>query len=258
MIQTGLVSVTFRKLPPDEIVKLVLQSGLQGIEWGGDVHVPHGDINRAEEVYQITLEAGLRVASYGSYYRVGSEGNTPAFEQVLETALALHAPTIRVWAGDLGSDQAGAEWWRMVIDDSRRIAGLAAEAGIDLAFEYHEQTLTDTSLSACRLLKEIDRANVLSYWQPPVELSRTARLQGLRAILPWLSNIHVFNPSGAEPGILAEGVAEWSQYMDIVRNLPGDRFCLLEFVRGDSPLQFLEDAQALKKICGSAEYAGRG
>jgi hypothetical protein len=31
--------------------------------------------------------------------------------------------------------------------------------------------------------------------------------------------------------------------------LPNDRFCLVEFVQGDSPRQFLEDAEALKNIC---------
>jgi 3-dehydroshikimate dehydratase len=250
MIQTGLVSVTFRKFEPARIVELVRQAGLHGIEWGGDVHVPHGNIKRAREVQKITLEAGLRVASYGSYYKVGGEEKPLAFEKVLETAVALQAPTIRVWAGDLGSDQADADWWRKVIEDSRRIAALSAGSGINIAFEYHEETLTDTAESACRLLKEIDQPNVSCYWQPPVALRFEGRIQGLREIAPWLSNLHVFNQSGAEPAPLARGVAEWSQYMDIVRNLPGERFCLIEFTKGDSPGQFLEDAEALKIICG--------
>jgi 3-dehydroshikimate dehydratase len=249
MIQTGLVSVTFRKLAPAKIVALVSQAGLQGIEWGGDIHVPHGNIKRAREVKKITLGEGLQVASYGSYYKVGCEGEPLAFENVLETAVALQAPGIRVWAGNLGSDQADAAWWANVIDDARRIAGLAAGSGIALAFEFHEETLTDTSESAYRLLKEINLPNVGSYWQPPVSLSLEARIKGLREIAPWLRNLHVYNQSGAEPGPLAEGIAEWSKYMDIVRSLPGERFCLIEFTKGDSPGQFLEDAEALKIIC---------
>jgi hypothetical protein len=46
MIQTGLVSITFRQLSPPAIIDLVRQAGLEGIEWGGDVHVPHGDLGR--------------------------------------------------------------------------------------------------------------------------------------------------------------------------------------------------------------------
>jgi 3-dehydroshikimate dehydratase len=250
MIQTGLVSVTFRKLKPSEIVDLVKHAGLQSIEWGGDVHVPHGDLQCAKEVRIITLEAGLQVSSYGSYYKVGCEDNLDTFEKVLETAVTLQAPTIRVWAGDLGSDRADAAWWRRVIDDSRRIAVLAVGSGIKLAFEYHEETLTDNSASACRLLREINQPNMSSYWQPPVTLNLEARIKGLQEIAPWISNLHVFYQSGAEPAPLVEGIAEWSRYMEFVRNLPGERFCLLEFVKGDSPGQFFEDAEALKIICG--------
>jgi 3-dehydroshikimate dehydratase len=67
-MKTGLLSVTFRKLSPDHIIRLVSQAGLQVIEWGGDIHVPHGDIEIAEQVGRMTREAGIEVASYGSYY----------------------------------------------------------------------------------------------------------------------------------------------------------------------------------------------
>ena len=43
---TGLVSVTFRDKTPAEIVSEVKKAGLDAIEWGGDVHVPHGDVKR--------------------------------------------------------------------------------------------------------------------------------------------------------------------------------------------------------------------
>ena len=66
MITTGLLSVTFRKLTPPEIVGLVRQAGLAGIEWGGDIHVPHGNLDRAREVRQMTLDAGITIAAYGS------------------------------------------------------------------------------------------------------------------------------------------------------------------------------------------------
>jgi hypothetical protein len=55
-------------------------------------------------VRQQTLEAGLQIAAYGSYYRLGT-GQLP-FQSVLETAISLGAPTIRVWAGTVGSRDA--------------------------------------------------------------------------------------------------------------------------------------------------------
>ena len=62
-MKPGLVSVTFRKLLPHEIIDLVVKSGLSGIEWGGDVHVPHGEADTARMVKRMTLDAGLNVSS---------------------------------------------------------------------------------------------------------------------------------------------------------------------------------------------------
>ena len=100
MIHPALVSITFRKLDPPAIVQLVKQACLVGIEWGGDIHVPHGDRARAREVRALTEEAGLTTYAYGSYYRAGhSEDEGLSFEAVCASACALNAPTIRVWAG---------------------------------------------------------------------------------------------------------------------------------------------------------------
>ncbi len=107
MIRPGLVSVTFRKLTPREIVTAAVQAKLQGIEWGGDVHVPHGKIDVAREVAAMTRDAGLAISSYGSYYRLGDEAKD-LLPRVIETAIALGAPVVRVWAGRVGSKDATA------------------------------------------------------------------------------------------------------------------------------------------------------
>ena len=73
VLTSGLVSITFRQLTPEQIVDLVAETGLAAIEWGGDVHVPHGEVAPARDVRRRTEEAGLIVASYGSYLRVGHD-----------------------------------------------------------------------------------------------------------------------------------------------------------------------------------------
>src|SRR5690625_3600330 len=105
MYKTGLCSVTIRNLSVEEVIGLVTITGLDGIEWGGDVHVPPGNIEQASAVAKLTEENNLDVISYGSYYRVGeSKNNKASFKQILETAVHLKAPAIRVWAGGLGSE----------------------------------------------------------------------------------------------------------------------------------------------------------
>lgn len=251
MITTGLVSVTFRKLSPAEIVALVRQAGLTGIEWGGDIHVPHGDLARAREVRQRTRDAGLTVAAYGSYYRVNkSEADGLRFETVLETAVALGAPTIRVWAGTLASDKADAAYRAAVVADARRIAGLAQAAGITISSEYHGGTLTDTNPSAQTMLQEIQHPNFFTLWQPHNGVPVEPNLAGLRAILPRLTNVHCFYwlPANNERRPLAEGADAWRQYFATVKSSGRDHCALLEFVTGDEPANFLRDAATLRQL----------
>ena len=252
MIRGGLVSITFRKLNSREIVDLMTRTNLVGIEWGGDVHVPHGEIALARDVAQMTRDAGLLVAAYGSYYRVGvSEADGLAFERVLESAMALGAPTVRVWAGNRGSADADASYRAAVIDDARRIAVLAHAAGITVSFEYHRNTLTDTNASAHRLLEEVGHPNVRTYWQPPVAMSPAECLEGLDAVSGYLSNAHVFQWIATSPTAtadrrpLAEGGEVWRQYLERIAATDRDHFALIEFVRDDAPEQFLADARAL-------------
>lgn len=80
-----------------ELIAACRRAGLQGIEWGGDVHVPHGNLEVAREVAARTREAGLEIPSYGSYYRVGrDESAQVSFARVLDTAVVLQTPLIRV------------------------------------------------------------------------------------------------------------------------------------------------------------------
>ena len=97
MFISGLVSVSFRKESPEAIVAAAAQAGLQGIEWGGDIHVPCGDIENAKRVSALTEAAGLQTLAYGSYYRLGD--HTTDFNKVLETAQALDTSVIRIWGG---------------------------------------------------------------------------------------------------------------------------------------------------------------
>ena len=249
MIHPGLVSVTFRKLQPAEIVALVKQAGLKGIEWGGDVHVPHGDLGRAREVREITHESGLSVASYGSYYRAGQgESAGLSFERVLDTAVELGAPTIRVWAGGAGSDTVEEEGRWKIIQDLRRIADLATRAMVSVSLEFHGGTLTDTNESASKLMVEVDHANVLINWQPHNGEETAECVRGLAEVLPRVGNVHVFHwwPTSAERHPLADGTARWAKFWPVLRQAPGDRFALLEFVQPDEPASFLRDAATLR------------
>lgn len=249
MFRSGLVSITFRKLSPHQIVNLVVEAGLEAIEWGGDVHAPHGDVAAAREIAQMSADAGLAIPTYGSYYRVGHPDDV-AFGDVLASAVALGAGTIRVWPGKLGSAEADVVYRAAVIEDSRRICALAGAEGIAVAYEFHGNTLTDTSASARRLLEEVHHPGLRSLWQPPKGSTVEENRAGIDAVAPWLSYIHVFSWRIEEGQTirlpLAKYATQWKEYLARIDRLGGERFALLEFVRNDDPAQFLADAATLR------------
>jgi sugar phosphate isomerase/epimerase len=255
MIRPGLVSISFRRLTVQEIVDLCVRADLEGVEWGGDVHVPHGDVAIARQAAKATADAGLAVAAYGSYYRAGETTDNPDFADVLASAQTLGAPLIRVWAGKRGSADADAAYRTQVVNDLRRISSLAGEVGIVVACEFHGGTLTDTNASALAMYEEVGHANLRAYWQPAVAQSPEYCLEGLRSLLPRLTNLHMFHwtvrdgKRAREP--LANGQDLWAQYLDLADQAAGDRWGLLEFVRDDDPEQLVADAATLRQWLAS-------
>jgi hypothetical protein len=232
----GLVSVTFRQLAPKEIIALAAEHAMRAIEWGGDVHVPTGDLAVARDVAARCADAGIAVEAYGSYYRASGD-----FEPVLETALALGASRIRVWAGQRGSaeetDRAA------VVGDLQRVADLAAAVGVEIAVEYHANTLTDTLSSALDLFAAAPALR--PYWQPPVGSSTAAALVAVPALTPVAAHVFSWDDTGVRLPLAARADL-WVAALRELTAMPGTRHALLEFVRDDDPAAFAEDAAVLR------------
>ena len=251
MMQPGLVSVTFKDRPCEDVIHYARKAELKAIEWHGRNHVPHGDLEVARRVGQSTRAAGLTVAAYGSYYVLGqSESRGLSFGTVLHTAEALEAPMIRVWAGHQDPDETSSRTRATILEESRRVADLAAEKRIRIIFEFHKDTLTRTGQSCAALLSDLDRANVGTYWQPVPELDVSRNLAQLHCVLPWLVGLHVFHwgPTDMDRHPLAQGAADWAQYLAMAQTCPGLLHVLLEFVKAGTVEQFNEDAATLHRL----------
>lgn len=267
----GLVSVTFRKLSPVEIVAAAGRAGLLALEWGGDVHCPHGDTTAAAAASRLTRDAGLTVAAYGSYYRLGVPAGfqhwgqpNPDFRAVLDSAVALGAPVVRVWAGVSGSADTSQSACAAVAEDLHRVCRLAAGAGVRVGLEYHGGTLTDTLASTLRLSAECPDA--LLYWQPLLSESPADRLASLSAVAPKLAHLHVFNWRLDDTGKthrrpLAEGTDAWAAYFTAAQAAPPlragitphtatavPRCAMLEFVPDDDIAALPAEAAALRHL----------
>lgn len=251
MKKFGLCSVTFRQLSPIAIIQLAKESGLNGIEWGGDVHVPIHQLDRAREIGRQTQRAGLEVSSYGSYYYAGQQLD---FEPYLQTALALGTKDIRIWSQKMDREKqiglVNEEKLSLIVADIKRAALLAHPHDISLHIEFHQGTYTDSTESAIRLIEEINEPNVFLYWQPLAYLSADEHLEQIERLGNRISHVHVFHwdeNNNRHP--LKDGHHRWINFVEKIETKSRrSRYYLMEFVKDNTIEQLMEDVDTLKQL----------
>lgn len=249
--KAALCTVTFRSLAPSQIVRLATEANLAAIEWAGDVHVMPGDGEAARTVGELSRAAGL-ATSYGSYVSPPTD-DIDAFAKALETTVALGASNMRIWPGTRQRDSADyseAER-RAAAVLIREMAAEAERADVTVSLEYHPQSLTDTTDSAERLIDTIGHDNVYLYWQPRPGLTIEEALAEIARIGRHVSHVHVFAWDRERNRFPLKTASDY--WRAVLAALPtsrwkGQRFAMLEFVRGDDQTAFFEDAATLHRI----------
>lgn len=239
----GMVSVTFRQKSVREVIALAQQNNLRGIEWGGDVHVPCGDLVKAREVGRMTRDAALENFSYGSYFRVGDAD----FDAAVETAIALGCRVIRIWAPPIASALCSPEDFARAADLLAQVCEAAARCGMLVCLEYHNGTMNDCADGFYRLAANVRATNLKTYWQPLY--GRERNLQEIAALGDKIENVHVYHWIYKDPvqrKLLEEAAGDWRDYIDLL----GARNYLLEFCKDDTEDNFVRDAKTLRKLLG--------
>lgn len=250
---TGLCSVTFRQLPSDEIIALAAAAGLSGIEWGGDIHVPPGDIAQARMVADACRAAGLTCPSYGSYLRP-PDATDAEIDAVIASAKALGAALIRIWPGSKGKPSAhySAAERDAAVGAIGAIADAAARAGLAVGLEHHPDTLTDDTRSAADLMAQLaGKANLSLYWQPRPGIDPGEAVAEVELLSERIGHLHVFQWDAAKARYpLATGWDAWRAYIAALGPSRWDRerYAFLEFVPDDDPALLSREADALRAI----------
>ena len=254
----ALCSVTFRSLTPEKLIPLASKNGVKAIEWGADVHVPLGDLARARQVSELCRKHDIDAASYGSYVRAGDPLCREEFSQAVDTAKALGATNIRVWAARNTPENYSDDELRNIVADLRSMADAAAAHSITVSIEVHRNTLTERLQDTVDLLKQVDHSNLFTYWQPVPGRSTAERLTEITSLAPWLGHVHVFHwipaDEGDERRPLAEGLPLWAPIINAWQTAPHwsqPRLAMLEFVANDDVEQFEQDMRALRQLCSA-------
>ena len=248
---TGLVSISFRPLGAEKIIEITKNAGLDAIEWGGDVHVPVGDLAIAEAVAMKTREAGLLMPEYGTYYHMGV--NAPEMlDKAVLSARVLGVPVLRVWAYGKGSANMTDEEYRRLVADAKRIC--AAYPDLTFCTECHNHTLTDDYRANLRLIEDVDMPNFGAFWQPNQEKDYAYDLESVRALAPYVRSAHVFAWEGSLKFPLAHHTDRWKRFLEILAE--GARSeevnLMLEFMHDNDPETLAETARTLRSFVGKA------
>ncbi len=222
----GLVSVTFRKNTPEEILIAMKDAGLSYIEWGSDVHAPKDDLEFLNEIVSLQNKYGIKCCSYGTYFRLGST-NVAELTDYISAAKILGTNILRLWCGNKNSQDYTAKEKEKLFAECKMAANIAEKSGVILCMECHINTFTNKKESALELMKFVDSKNFRMYWQPNQCYSEEENLQSARLLSPYTVNLHVFNWTKDKKLPLADAKDIWQKYISCFNN---DIKLLLEFM----------------------------
>lgn len=244
MFHSGLTSISFRDCSPEEIITAAVRSGIQGIEWGSDIHAPCQEDPQLRQIVDLQNQYGIPCCSYGTYFRLGF---TPVEEllQYIRAAKILGSNILRLWAGRKKAPDCTEEERAHLFDQCRKAAKLAEEQGVTLCLECHRRSYTETKEGALELMQAIDSPSFRMYWQPNPDISLSENLAYISLLNPYITHIHVFHWTAQQRLPLREGMAEWKQYLSA---LSGNHALLLEFMPDDRMESLSAEADALHQI----------
>lgn len=238
----GLVSVSFRKNSPEEILEAMQKTGLSYIEWGSDVHCPP---EKAAEIAALQKEYGIACCSYGTYFRIGF---TPIEELpgYIKAAKTLGTDILRLWAGtEREFADYTAEEKQAFFEECRKCAEMAEKEGVILCLECHKGTFTDCKEGALELMQAVNSKHFKMYWQPHQNKPVEENLAYAALLAPYTYHLHVFNWKEKEKMPLEEAIPLWKQYLSCFE---GEHYLLLEFMPDGLIETLPREAEALRRI----------
>ena len=246
---TGLVSVSFRKHSPKEILEEMRKVGLSRIEWGSDVHAPVGDPEGQRALVALQRDFGVSCCSYGTYFRLGE---TPMSElgDYIDGARRLGTDVLRLWCGTKSGADMTEEEREALIRLCAEGAELADKREVTLCMECHLKTLTQDTRDALALMERIDSPHFRMYWQPFQWQTVEENVENAKRIAPYTKHIHVFNWKDKEKFPLGEAKEAWQSYLSAFE---GEHTLLLEFMPKGTLEELAAETAALGEIIGGVK-----
>ncbi len=241
----GLCSVTFRKMSAAKVVEIAKKAGVNYIEWGGDIHVTNTE--EARIVKSVCDNEGIKICSYGSYYRVGCADKSK-WEEICRIAKIMNASSVRVWLGEKDSEKTTQEEYIRILEDLKSICSVAQKYNLLVCPECHDNTYNNNTDAFLKIKSELKEDNFKTYFQ-----SRYFRfdydIDRIERTFDSIENVHVsYRDLAREQRFRKKDKHYLDRLLKKLSEMNFDGVILVEFTKGSKEKHFLKDIKKLKKL----------
>lgn len=239
----GLCSVTFRKMSAAKVVEIAKKAGVNYIEWGGDIHITNKE--EARIVKSLCDNEGIKICSYGSYYRVGCADKNK-WEEICRIAKIMNAPSVRVWLGEKDSEETTQEEYNRILEDLKSICSVARKYNLLVCPECHDNTYNNNTDAFLKIKDELKADNFKTYFQSryfrfDYDVDRIERTFG------FIENVHIsYRDLVREQRFKKKDKLYIDRLLKKLSEMNFDGVVLVEFTKGSKERHFLKDIRKLK------------
>jgi len=253
MLVAGFSTGALPKYDLQRVLDLAQDARMTAIEWSEHPHAPHTLGADAADLRKRAEDAGLEPVIYGSYFRLNEPEHSSPLTSVLDTAVALGVPMVRIWAGKTYGEEVRPSYWNAVVRQARTAINAAEERGLQLALEFHQHTLNNSEENWFRLRDAIGSPSLKTMWQPLPDEDSEAALTRLRRFVPALAHVHCYHWEHGVRKPLDRAWQAWLRYARFLRELDSTHAILLQMVERDTFENFLRDAESVRNLAKTKE-----
>jgi sugar phosphate isomerase/epimerase len=233
-----------------DMLDLAKRYGYDGIEPRMDAGHKHGveiDASRAQRVTarQQAHEAGVGLACLATSLRYADpetkDATVDATHARIDLAGDCGIPAMRVFGGKLADGLGRDEAIQLVADSLRLVADHAAERGVTLCLETHDDWCDPRHVAA--VLGAVNHPNVGANWDimHPVRTGLATMDEAFDALRPWIRHLHVHDGtgSGGELCPIGEGIVDHRRAIELLKSVDFDGFISGEWIKWEPYEQHL-------------------
>ncbi len=242
-LKIGVASVTFRNKTVNQVVEIAKNSGIEFIEWGGDIHVK--TIEDAKLAKKLCDKNNIKISSYGSYYRTGSSDKVD-WEDVCRIASEMGASSVRIWLGNKDSEIFTESEYKELLEEMKFLCSKAEEYNLLVCPECHDNTFNNNTDAILKLKNDLNCDNFKTYFQSRY-LKINYDIDRIEKTFDFIENFHV---SYRDLKLEQRFKRKDKNYLDkLIKKFISMNFngiVIIEFTKGAKEKNFIKDVRKLK------------